>query len=81
MKAYTVNAEAFSRYLRRKAAISAAEKRLKMEAKELGLPVADDFNAPTSGVIQDGNGSPVAKFSVFQHPGATIPPGLRVRIS
>lgn len=78
---YKVNAEKFNKWQRVKRAASALDKRAKEMAKEMGLPESSQFDGPAAGVIVDGNGQPIGKFSVFNYPGAQIPAGLRVKIS
>jgi len=78
---YTVDAERFARWQKRKAAIAAAKRKNDAEEEALGLPKPEEFDAPTKGVIENGNGQAVAKFSTFHFSGATIPPGMRLRIS
>ena len=77
-------------YQKAKARASAAKREAEQLGEQCGIPDADALAKlmrlrygieKGEAVIQDGNGSPIGKVSVFYHPGATIPAGWRKRES
>lgn len=75
------NVEAFRRYQRIKAASKAVELKLADLARQAGLPTSKQFKKDCRGYMVDGNGNPVAKFSVYSMPAREIPPCKVCRIS
>lgn len=89
----TVPADKWKAYRDAKAKASAMEREAKQLGEQCGIPDADTLARTLAGrvnpshelkgeiVVQDGNGAPIGKISVFYHPGAVIPSGWRKRES
>lgn len=75
------NSDAFRRWQRLKAASKAVDLKLSDLAKQAGLPESKQFKKDCKGYLVDGNGNPVAKFSVYGMPERIIPPCKVCRIS
>lgn len=72
---------AFQRWQRIKQASKAIELKLDNLAKQAGLPTSKQFKRDCKGYLTDGNGNPVAKFSVYGMPARQIPACKVCRIS
>lgn len=68
IKIRLADAAAFRKWQRLKAALKAGELRLEELHKQAGLPVSKKFRRNCRRYLTDGNGTPVAKFSVFDMP-------------
>lgn len=85
----TVPADAWNAYQRAKAIASAAAKDAEQLGEACGIPEAQTLaaklglNPGDKGecVIQDGNARAIGKLALFYHPGMTIGPGWRKRVS
>lgn len=75
------NLEAFRKFQKLKQAQKAFELKLKELAKTAGLPESKQFKRDCKGYLTDGNGAPVAKFSVFGKPEFMMPACKVCRIS
>lgn len=75
------NLTAFQRWQRLKQASKAVELKLKDLSRQAGLPESKQFKRDCKGYIVDGNGNPVAKFSVYGMPAREIPACKVCRIS
>jgi hypothetical protein len=75
------NTVAFRRWQKLSAAKTAFERKLEQLRGEAGLPTSKQFKRDCKGLLVDGNGQPVAKYTVFSKPGFEMPPCKVCRIS
>lgn len=72
---------AFRRWQRLHGALKAAKLKLDNLAVDAGLPESKQFKRNCTGVLVDGNGNPLAKFSVYDMPERTMKACKACRIS
>lgn len=77
----TIPADKWTQYLKIKAERAALEKREKELLTSFNIPEASPENIGQTFILTNGNGDEIGKVSYFNFPGATIPCGVRRRIS
>lgn len=86
----TVNGPAFAKWRKAVDAASAAKKEADALRQECGFPDTDalrrmlgltEFGGKASAIVQDGNGKPIGKVSVFWKDAFEMPAGFSSRVS
>jgi hypothetical protein len=73
--------KAFKQWQRLKAANKAVELKIDNLAKLAGVPTSKTFKRNCKGFLTDGNGNPLAKFSVYDMPPRSMPACKVCRVS